>query len=96
MWVKIDANPIERIAIKVMTQTIVNPEQELFAQLLVKLQELEPHRQEQVLDFIEFLLSRQQQAHTQEQPIESKAPISALAAAGDLVGCLEAPSDLSI
>lgn len=59
-----------------------------------KLKDLSGDRQKQVLDFVEFLCSK-------DAPKEFKhpdgTPMSALEAAGDLVGCLDGePRDLSM
>ncbi|MBC7969455.1 MAG: DUF2281 domain-containing protein [Verrucomicrobia bacterium] len=58
------------------------------------LQTLSSHEQQEVLDFVEFLKSKQQHAaHAQSS---EKAGMSFLEAAGAYVGCLEGgPFDLS-
>ena len=63
------------------------------SQVRPKYNPLSSDRQKQVLDFIEFLLSK-------NAPKEFKhpdgRPMSALEAAGDLVGCIEGSGDLSM
>lgn len=58
-----------------------------------KIKALSGYRQKQVLDFIEFLLSKDA---PQEFKHPDGTPMSALEAAGDLVGCIEGPGDLSM
>ena len=62
--------------------------------ILHKIKDLSHQRQQQVLDFIEFLL--QQDAPTEKFLHPDGRPMSALEAAGDLVGCIEGPGDLSM
>ncbi|MBD2543285.1 DUF2281 domain-containing protein [Planktothricoides sp. FACHB-1370] len=62
--------------------------------IAAKMQDLSSQRQQQVLDFIEFLL--QQDAPTEKFLHPDGRPMSALEAAGDLVGCIEGPGDLSM
>jgi hypothetical protein len=69
-------------------QTKLNPEQTL----LENWRSLDFDQQRQVLEFIQFL---QFQAH-QSPKGEKNNSISALEAAGDLVGCLQGPGDLSL
>jgi hypothetical protein len=69
-------------------QTKLNPEQIL----LENWRSLDFDQQRQVLEFIQFL---QFQAH-QSSKGEKNNSISALEAAGDLVGCLQGPGDLSL
>lgn len=60
---------------------------------IAKLKMLPSEKQQEVLDFIEFL-----QAGVERQDASRKnwySGISALEAAGDLVGCVEGPEDLS-
>lgn len=61
--------------------------------VIEKLETLPLEKQQEVLDFIEFLQTRLSPSKLQQEgPI-----ISALEAAGDLVGCVEGgPPDLSI
>lgn len=62
-------------------------------QIIEKLKALPPERQQQVLDFVEFLLSKflKQKSNNQEA-----TPISFIAATRKFVGCLDGgPSDLS-
>jgi hypothetical protein len=64
-------------------------------QLMEAVRTLPPEQQQQVLDFAEFLKTRKITHPTAEQ-VEGQ-PMSALEAAGDLVGCLEGgPPDLSV
>ena len=69
-------------------QTKLNPEQIL----LENWRSLDFDQQRQVLEFIQFL---QFQAH-QSSKGEKNNSISALEAAGDLVGCLQGAGDLSL
>ena len=62
--------------------------------ILDKVKDLSDRRQQQVLDFIEFLL--QKDAPTEKFLHPDGRPMSALEAAGDLVGCIEGPGDLSM
>jgi hypothetical protein len=62
--------------------------------ILDKVKDLSHKRQQQVLDFIEFLL--QKDAPTEKFLHPDGRPMSALEAAGDLVGCIEGPGDLSM
>lgn len=66
---------------------------QLEQQILEEVRTLPDTKQQEVLDFIEVLKNRELgQESTSQQP----EPISALTAAGDLVGCLGGgPSDLS-
>lgn len=60
---------------------------------IAKLKMLPFEKQQEVLDFIEFLQAKVNQqggARSNQQP-----GISALEAAGDLIGCVEGPEDLS-
>ena len=69
-------------------QTKLNSEQIL----LESWRSLDFDQQRQVLEFIQFI---QFQAH-QSREKETNNSISALEAAGDLVGCLQGPGDLSL
>jgi uncharacterized protein YfaQ (DUF2300 family) len=61
-------------------------------QVMATLQTLSSTEQQEVLDFAEFLKSKQELPSQQA----SEKPKSVLEVAGDLVGCLEGgPSDLS-
>jgi hypothetical protein len=61
--------------------------------ILEKVKILPPDRQQQVLDFVEFLLSKYPRVEFKHP---DGTPMSALEAAGDLVGCLDGgPGDLS-
>jgi hypothetical protein len=74
---------------------------------MAKMQTLPPERQQEIIDFIDFLLSRGPWAQAPNDQIEVQHPnevdgvssipeaVSILAAAGDLIGCVEGPSDLS-
>ena len=62
--------------------------------LLEKLKTLPPEKQQEVLDFVEFLQSKTYQRESNSQ--ESKPVMSALTLAQKWVGCLEGgPPDLS-
>ncbi len=54
-----------------------------------KMRSLPPEKQQEVLDFIEFLQSQLAQNHTKIEQIE---PISFLEAAQQFVGCVDAGS----
>lgn len=57
------------------------------------LRDLPPSRQEEVLDFVEFLKNKSQlQADIHSSPDRSK---SAFEAAGELIGLVEGPEDLA-
>ncbi|NEP42729.1 MAG: DUF2281 domain-containing protein, partial [Okeania sp. SIO2H7] len=59
-----------------------------------KIKNLPPEQKQQVLDFVEFLLSKTSKKKEFKHP--DGRPMSALEAAGDLVGCLDGgPGDLS-
>lgn len=61
--------------------------------ILEKVRTLPIDRQQQVLDFVEFLASKSPRVKFQHP---DGTPMSALEAAGDLVGCLDGgPGDLS-
>ena len=62
--------------------------------ILHKVKDLSHKRQQQVLDFIEFLLQQDSPPEKFQHP--DGRPMSALEAAGDLVGCIEGPGDLSM
>lgn len=57
--------------------------------VIEKLKTFSPETQQEVLRFMEFLEFRNQ------SQVKAKPGVSALEAAGTLVGCLEAPPDLS-
>jgi hypothetical protein len=59
-----------------------------------KVKSLSPERKQQVLDFVEFLLSKTPKKKEFKHP--DGRPMSALEAAGDLVGSVEGPGDLSM
>lgn len=68
--------------------------QHIQQKVLKTLETLSLAEQQEVLDFAEFLKSKQQKQTSVQS--EQKQPISALELAGDLVGCLEGgPPDLS-
>lgn len=58
-------------------------------QVIEKLETLPLEKQQEVLDFVEFLQGRLLQA---EESRHQSRPISALEAAGDLVGCIKGGS----
>ena len=60
--------------------------------VIKKLQSLSAEKQQEVLDFVEFLEAKVKR----EASVEASESESALEAAGDLVGCVEGPEDLSI
>lgn len=75
---------------------------------IAKMQSLLPERQQEIIDFIDFLLSRGPWVQpTNGQTIElppndrlepvtsNQEAVSVFEAAGDLIGCVEGPSDLS-
>lgn len=75
---------------------------------IAKMQDLPPERQHEIIDFIDFLLSRGPWVRSTSgqsselQPDErlesvpsSQEAVSVFEAAGDLIGCVEGPSDLS-
>ncbi|MGB5973142.1 MAG: hypothetical protein WBG38_07475 [Nodosilinea sp.] len=75
---------------------------------IAKMQSLPPERQQEIIDFIDFLLSRgpwvksTNGQSSELQPDErlesvpsSQEAVSVFEAAGDLIGCVEGPSDLS-
>jgi hypothetical protein len=76
---------------------------------IAKMQNLPPERQQEIIDFIDFLLSRgpwvrltngessELQRDEQLEPVTSAhGEVSVFEAAGDLIGCVEGPSDLSM
>jgi hypothetical protein len=68
--------------------------QSIQQQVIETLQTLSPTEQQEVLDFAEFLKSRQSQQQSLSQ--EQEQPMSVLEAAGDLIGSLQGgPPDLS-
>ena len=61
--------------------------------VIEKLEMLPLEKQQEVLDFVEFLQARLLRS---EQPLVKVSGVSALEAAGDLVGCVKGrPQDLS-
>jgi len=61
--------------------------------VIEKLEMLPLEKQQEVLDFVEFLQARLLRS---EQPLVKVSGVSALEAAGDLVGCVKGgPPDLS-
>ena len=61
--------------------------------VIEKLATLPPDKQQEVLDFVEFLQAR---LLPSQQPLADEPTVSALEAAGDLVGCIKGgPPDLS-
>jgi hypothetical protein len=57
------------------------------------LRSLPPDKQQEVLDFVEFLRFK---VKKQESPVRNWQPgVSALVAAEEFVGCVEGPEDLS-
>ncbi|OCQ93367.1 hypothetical protein BCD67_03630 [Oscillatoriales cyanobacterium USR001] len=74
-----------------MTQTIDINQVETV--VITQLKKLTPAQQQQVLDFVEFLLSRQPLPEFTHPDVTS---MSALEAMGDLVGCVDGgPGDLA-
>lgn len=61
--------------------------------VIKKLKTFSPEKQQEVLKFMEFLEFRYSKQVPSESP--DRDAKTALEAAGNLVGCLEAPSDLS-
>lgn len=59
-------------------------------QILETFRSLPLEKQEELLDFAEFLKAKFNHLES-----TSTAPISAFDAAGDLIGCVEGPDDLS-
>ena len=70
-------------------ETVMNLEQTISE----KVKNLSYDRQRQVLDFVEFLESKSQKVEFKRA---DGTPMSALEAAGDLVGCVEGPGNLSM
>jgi hypothetical protein len=63
------------------------------AQLIAeKLDTLPPEKQQEVLDFVEFL---QAKFSSNLSPVSDHQSVSFLEAASEFVGCLEGPGDLS-
>lgn len=73
---------------------------------IAKMQNLPPERQQEIIDFIDFLLSREPRVQSTNgqpselQPDEQLEPVtstqeavSVFEAAGDLIGCVEGPVD---
>jgi hypothetical protein len=69
----------------------MNPVQ---SQILTRIQTLSEDKQQEVLDFVEFLISR---THSQAVSIETPSPgqTSFVQAAQQYLGCAEGPEDLS-
>ncbi|MDB9311712.1 DUF2281 domain-containing protein [Spirulina sp. CS-785/01] len=65
----------------------------LEAAIAQKIKDLPQPQQQQVLDYVEFLLKKYP---TKKFQHPDGRPMSALEAAGDLVGCIEGPGDLSM
>lgn len=61
--------------------------------IIDKIRTLPPDKQQETLDFVEFLLAKIQKQELSTQVTTSG--VSALTLAQDYVGCVEAPSDLS-
>lgn len=61
--------------------------------IIDKVKILPPDKQQEALDFVEFLLAKMQKQGLYNQP--NKSGISALSLAQEYVGCVEAASDLS-
>jgi uncharacterized UBP type Zn finger protein len=61
--------------------------------IIDKVKILPPDKQQEALDFVEFLLAKMQKQGLSNQP--KKSVISALAMAKEYVGCVEAADDLS-
>ena len=59
-----------------------------------KLKTLPPEKQQEVLDFVEFLQSKALQSGVKSQDGESTA-VSVLTLAQQYIGCVEGPGDLS-
>lgn len=68
---------------------VINIEQKI----VEKVKTLPSEKQQQVLNFIEFLQDKLQQ---QELPQEEEKSVSFLEAAREFIGCVEGPSDLSL
>jgi len=75
---------------------------------IAKMQNLPPERQQEIVDFIDFLLSRgpwvqstngqasELRPDERLEPVtSSQEAVSVFEAAGDLIGCVEGPRDLS-
>jgi len=60
--------------------------------VIFKLRDLPKDKQQEVVDFIEFLLQRVQST---SKPAEQTQEVSVFEAADDLLGCVEGPTDLS-
>jgi uncharacterized UBP type Zn finger protein len=61
--------------------------------IIDKVRILPPDKQQEALDFVEFLLAKMQKQELSAQEI--KSGVSALTLAQEYVGCVEAASDLS-
>jgi uncharacterized UBP type Zn finger protein len=61
--------------------------------IIDKVRILPPDKQQEALDFVEFLLAKMQQKGLSSQ--EKKSGVSALTLAQEYIGCVEASTDLS-
>ncbi|MFN6568052.1 DUF2281 domain-containing protein [Dendronalium sp. ChiSLP03b] len=61
--------------------------------IMDKVRVLPPDKQQEALDFVEFLLAKMQKQGLSAQ--EKNLGVSALALAQEYIGCVEAASDLS-
>jgi hypothetical protein len=61
--------------------------------IIDKVRILPPDKQQEALNFVEFLLAKMQKQEL--SPQEIKSGVSALTLAQEYIGCVEAPSDLS-
>ncbi|TVP62248.1 MAG: DUF2281 domain-containing protein [Nodularia sp. (in: Bacteria)] len=61
--------------------------------IIDKVRILPPDRQQEALDFVEFLLAKIDKQELSNQP--QKSGISALTMAQEYIGCVEAANDLS-
>lgn len=67
---------------------------QLEQQVIEGFRTLPPEKQQEVLDFVEFLKARMQQLSSQDHQ-NGEQPISVLKAARKYIGCVEGPGDLS-
>ena len=82
---------VKNMVSKPQQESAMNPVE---SQILVKMQTLSEDKQQEVLDFVEFLISRTQpQATFTATP--SPGQISFVQAAQQYLGCAEGPEDLS-
>jgi hypothetical protein len=63
--------------------------------VIQKLQTLSPEKQQEVLDFVEFLQSKSLPDESSNQLLSERESASFLTLAQKWVGCVDAPSDLS-